>query len=96
MKVRHFKIAGRQRMYDHYRKAEIERNTLASDRRLYWFGRFGYPARESGVTLDMHGYPAWAAGYDRYLDDGVPVNLVVHTAYGFMRPHALTYQRASS
>ena len=82
---RNFQDPMRKKMYAHYRTAEIAHNTLSSDRRMYWFGRFGYTAEASRIGKGEFIYPAWAAGYDRFLAEGLP-NHVVHKARGVMVP----------
>ena len=70
--ARKFKDAHRQKRYDHYSAADIVRNIAASDRRLFWFGRYGITAKKTGAAPNMYGYPIWAAGFDLYRKHGAP------------------------
>lgn len=83
MKKRKYKDTHRQRMYDHYRAAnlDIARNIQASDRRLYWFGRYGISSVKTKIGPDQYGYPIWAAGFDNFKEHGAP-DFEIHSAAG--------------
>ena len=74
---RTYKDSRKQKIYNHYKSADIKRNILATDRHAYWFGRFGYNDYQAMVPKDSQVYPAWAAGYDLFRESGAPTDFTL-------------------
>lgn len=71
MKTRKFKDPMMQRVYDHYRTAEISPNRGSSDRAAYWNGRENLGAKYPHLMPSRNTviYAIYVAGVDRSGDD---------------------------
>ena len=70
MKTRTFKNAQMQKVYDHYRTADITANRGSSDRAAYWNGRENLGAKFPHLLPERSSvsYAIYVAGLDRSND----------------------------
>lgn len=71
MKTRRFKNPQMQKVYDHYRTAEIADNRGSSDRAVYWNGRENLGAKYPHLipSRSSLSYAIYVAGLDRSTDE---------------------------
>lgn len=70
MKTRKFKDSHTQKVYDHYRVANIKANRGSSDRAVYWNGREGLGSKYPHLLPERSSvsYAIYVAGVDRSAD----------------------------
>lgn len=71
MKTRKFKNPQMQKVYDHYRTADITENRGSSDRAAYWNGRANLGATYPHLmpSRSSISYAIYMAGVDRSADE---------------------------